>query len=287
MKRYKYIWTVSLCSLFILVNSCTGEIKEIKNNKVSLADSAKLKKYAEMIDVSPLYSVKRQNYLDSILMIVPTSAYAWQQKAMPLFKQKKYELGMAFLDSAVKYDKTDHYLEYRAFIKCIFQKNYSDAIEDFKSVSKLKGNAYVMDHTYEFYQGICYLQLNQFERAEKLFSKNIEEDIKKLGEEWVSSTVRFYQGICFYELGFIDRAVLSFDKCLKQYSNFADAKYYKAICLVELGKKKEALVLIKDAQNDLQKDFKFPEANAVYETYPYQVNSSLIKIFKEQLEGQI
>lgn len=283
MKQIKYAY-ISL--LLILFNSCISNGEKVKVAKLNLEDSLNLIKYAKLVDVSPLYSLDRQKYLDSVLMIVPKNAYAWQQKAMPLFKQKKYELGMSYLDSAVKYDKTDHYLEYRAFVKCIFQKNYKGAIEDFKSVSKLKGNAYVMDHTYEFYVGLCHLQLNQFEMAEKLFSKNIEEDEKKLGKDWINCTSLFYQGICFYELGLTMKAIQSFDNSLEQYNNFIDAKYYKAICLLKLDKKKEALVLLESAQNDLKKDFSFPETNAVYETYPYQVNSNLINQFKAELEGQ-
>ena len=41
-------------------------------------------------------------------MFEPTNAYLWQQKAMPFFKQKKYELGLQYLDSAIKYDQTNY-----------------------------------------------------------------------------------------------------------------------------------------------------------------------------------
>ena len=46
-------------------------------------------------------------------------AYLWQQKAMPYFKAKKYEIGMPLLDKAVYYD-SQRWLAYRGFIKCIF-----------------------------------------------------------------------------------------------------------------------------------------------------------------------
>ena len=70
-------------------------------------DTVKLKRYYEKINSVRLFSIDRQKYLDSILFETPTNAYLWQQKAMPLFKQKKYELGLQYLDSAIKYDKTD------------------------------------------------------------------------------------------------------------------------------------------------------------------------------------
>ncbi|WAC42186.1 tetratricopeptide repeat protein [Pedobacter sp. SL55] len=224
MKKYSCFILLSLC---ISINSCVNkkaETKEIGKIKVSRQDSVKLKKYIEQIDVLPLFSTKRQKYLDSFLLILPSNAYAWQQKAMPLFKQKKYEVGMQYLDSAVKYDQTNHYLEYRAFIKCIFQKNYIAAIRDFDAIQKIKGNSYVMDHTYEFYKGLCFLQLNEFNKAEKLFSKNINEDRKKLGEKWINCSALFYQGICFFEMDNYKQAMISFDECLKRYRNFTDAK---------------------------------------------------------------
>ena len=78
------------------------------------------------------YHPKYHQYIDSALVIRPNDAFLLQQKAMPLFKEKKYELGMIYMDRAVENDdKYDKYLSYRAFIKCIFQKNYREAIEDF------------------------------------------------------------------------------------------------------------------------------------------------------------
>src|SRR5690349_15024531 len=84
---------------------------------LSKSDSAMLDRYISGYKSSNIYSTKYQAYLDSLLLLLPTHAYYWQQKGMPLFKQKKYEIGMAFLDSAVKYD-SNQWLDYRAFIKC-------------------------------------------------------------------------------------------------------------------------------------------------------------------------
>lgn len=280
---------ISALLLLICLQACAQKKAESigkKVKKITLQDSVKLKKYAQQIDKAPLFSSKRQRYLDSILLVVPTDAYAWQQKAMPLFKQKKYELGMSYLDSAVKYDQSNHYLEYRAFIKCIFQKSYRSAIKDFDAIQKIKGNSYVMDHTYEFYKGLCYLQLNQFNTAEQLFTKNINEDRIKLGDKWINCSSLFYQGVCFYELGKYPKAIESFNECIARYSNFSDAKYYRAICLQNIGKKKEALVLVKEAESDFKIGYSIPETNAMYEIYPYQVNKFLLQYYREELEGK-
>jgi hypothetical protein len=90
-----------------------------------------------------------QKCLDEGLGKDSTVARLWQEKAMPYFKARKYEIGMTYVDKAVLYDRKE-YLPYRAFIKCIFAKTYKESIIDFEQCRKEFGNNYVMDHTYNF-----------------------------------------------------------------------------------------------------------------------------------------
>lgn len=209
-----------------------------------------------------------QNCLDEGLKIDSTVAYFWQQKAMPYFKARKYEIGMGYLNKAVFY-KPERWLSYRAFIKCIFAKTYKDAIKDFELCIKRDGNTYVQDHTYQFHIALCYLQLNEYKKAENIFNK----DITTQEEEWNEAHFLdlFYYGISKYELGKWEEAIILFDESIKQYSNFSDAKYYKSICLLRLNKKEESKKLIEEAMLDAQHGNTINEANVIYETYPYQV----------------
>src|SRR5690606_28651591 len=61
-----------------------------------------------------LYSREWQEEIDEGLAKDSTIAYLWQQKAMPMFKQGKYEVGMEYIDKAVKYDR-QRWQDYRAF----------------------------------------------------------------------------------------------------------------------------------------------------------------------------
>ncbi|KIA97725.1 hypothetical protein OA93_12100 [Flavobacterium sp. KMS] len=211
-----------------------------------------------------------QNCIDEGLKKDNTIAYLWQQKAMPYFKCKKYEVGMPFLDKAVLYDKQE-WLPYRGFMKCVFVKNYKEAIQDLEESIKLYGNGYRMDHPYSFYIGLCYLQLNEYDKAEKLFDDYVN-DIYKNRQQLEHPTAYFYQGIAKYELKKWDEAIAIFDKALKIYPQFSDAKYYKAICLFKLGKSKEEITtLAASAREDAAKGFTLNEDNTIYETYPYQV----------------
>jgi len=210
-----------------------------------------------------------QACLDKGLAKDSTIAYLWQQKAMPYFKAKKYEVGMQYIDKAVTYD-AEQYLPYRAFIKCIFAKTYKDAITDFETCIKYFGNGYVMDHTFKFYIGLSYLQLNKFEKADHLFDSYIETLLKENGQAWVHPTALFYSGIANYELKKYDVAITQFDRALKLYPHFSDAEFYKAISLINLGKQEAAQKVFNAYVEDSKAGYTINEDNVIYETYPYQ-----------------
>ena len=209
-----------------------------------------------------------QDCLDAGLKKDSTIAYLWQQKAMPYFKARKYEIGMPLVDKAVQYDEK-RWLDYRAFIKCIFAKNYKEAIVDFENCITKFGNQYVQDHTYAFYIGISNLQLNEFEKAEAIFKKDTEAQVIQFKEAHFLDL--FYYGISKFEQGKWEEAIVEFDRSLKQYPEFSDVEYYKTVCLMRLGKKEEATELYEKAKADSKKGFTINEDNAIYETYPYKV----------------
>jgi len=211
-----------------------------------------------------------QECIDNGLKKDSTIAYLWQQKAMPLFKARKYEAGMIFLDKAVKFDKKS-WLPYRAFIKCIFSKTYKEAITDFEEAKKIFGNTYEMDHTYDFYIGLSYLQLNDFKKSEEVFQRNIDFVKATQREDAIHHLDLFYLGIVKYEQNKLEEAIIEFDKALSKYPEFSDVEFYKAICLYKLGQKENAEALFKKAKSDNKKGYTINEDNAIYEQYPYQL----------------
>lgn len=263
----------------IVLISCEKVTKGTKEEKVVL-NKEKERFQDSIIKKYVVNGAKKFNYtyqmsewqqcLDKGLKVDSTIAYLWQQKAMPYFKAKKYEVGMQFIDKAVRYNR-EEYQPYRAFIKCVFAKAYKDAIIDFEDCKKRYGNNYVMDHTYDFYMGISYLQLNEYEKAEKLLEKYVDDNLKKLGEEWGHPTALFYLGIAKYELKKYKEAIVQFDRALKIYSNLADAKFYKSVCLAKIGDKKNAIKFYQEFLEDSKQGYTLNEDNIVYEVYPYQL----------------
>lgn len=263
--------TILFLSVFFLQCQEQNEyiIKTTKEKK--LRQDALIEKYVKNCAKKFNYGFQMQewqNCLDEGLKVDSTVAYFWQQKAMPYFKARKYEVGMKFLDKAVKYD-SKRWLSYRAFIKCIFAKTYKEAIKDFETCIEMEGNTYVMDHTYQFHIALCNLQLNEFKKAEAIFKKDIEEQEKEWGEAHYLDL--FYYGISKYEQGKWREAIIEFEKALKQHTQFSDVKYYKAICLGRLGNIEDSKSLILEAKNDATEGYSINEDNSIYETYPYQV----------------
>ena len=217
-----------------------------------------------------IYSPEWQDEVDKGLAADSTIAYLWQQKAMPLFKQGKYEIGLEYIDKAVMYDRR-RWQDYRAFIKCIFAKTYREAINDFQECKEMFGNAYVMDHSYNFYIGLSHLQLNEFQQAERIFKKEFDDIIADKGKDWLHHLDLFYYGISKYEQNKFKEAIEIFDMALEIYPTFSDVQAYKAICLYKLVRKEEAMELNKQAELNGKAGNTINEDNVIYERYPYQI----------------
>jgi tetratricopeptide (TPR) repeat protein len=218
------------------------------------------------------YSIYSNEYgcaIDSGILFSHDDAYLWQQRSMPYFKQMKYEIGMRYLDSAVKYDP-GAWLDYRAFIKCVFQKSYRAALSDFEAAKRLHPTATVMDHEYAFYMGLCYLQLEEYDSAEACFTQCIAND-RALSSGWVHYMHTFYLGVTQYVEGHFAHAIESFDLAIATYPRFSDAKYYKALCLLKTGQDQLARGILLEARDDAREGLTINEDNAIYERYPYQI----------------
>lgn len=229
------------------------------------------------------YHPKFQQYIDSALVYLPKDSFLWQQKAMPFFKRKKYEVGMAYINQAVKYDdQFKHYLAYRGFIKCIFQRAYNDAIKDFDVLIDDYDRGIIMDHSYYFYKSICLLQLNKLNEAEQCLKKSFQlSENRKVDLHYLEV---FYMGIIYYEKEEYEKAISKLDECLKQYPQFSDALFYKAESYYYLHKKEKAIPLFILSEENLAKGYTINEDNIFYEEYPYQIKKWMIENYKIKLD---
>ncbi len=135
---------------------------------------------------------------------------------------------------------------------------------------KIKITPFKVDIVYNF-QTKKRLQLNQFDKAERTFEGDLAFQIKTHGEGFVHHLDLFYLGVSKYENYKYEEGIEYFDKSLKLYPKFADAQYYKAMCIGRLGNKEKALELIEIATKNGKDGYTINEDNAYYERYPYQL----------------
>jgi tetratricopeptide (TPR) repeat protein len=234
------------------------------------ADSVRAAAYYDSSWRYRMGSVSHQLYLDSALAIIPTYAYYWQQKAMPLYKAGLFQYARPYMDSAVKYNPKKM-LDYAAFMECIFEKNYPDALRDFMKAKALYGNGHIMDHAYNFYIGLCYLQTYRYDSAKRYMEQCVQEDLAGSNGKWAHPNNYFYLGIIAYVHNDNVAAIGEFDKALAEYPTFSDAQYYKAWCLTSLGRKTEALAMMRAADENFRQGYTFNEDNSLYVDFPYQI----------------
>jgi tetratricopeptide (TPR) repeat protein len=229
------------------------------------------------------YDQRHQSQLDSVLHYYPDDAWLWQQKAMPLYKARQYEAGAPYLDRAVALDPKS-YLDYRAFMRCIFTKSYREALVDFREAQARYGERYVMDHTYSWYIGLCHLQLHQLDSAAYYLLYTNTYEREHYGDSLIHFMNWFYLGMTRYEQGNIPEAIQMLDKVLLRYPNFADANYYKARCYMLQGKTDAAKMLLELAKGYLKQGYSITEDNEYYEPYPYQIKSFYIDNALDQIK---
>jgi tetratricopeptide (TPR) repeat protein len=273
MKKYLIILlSVVSCNTTNKEDKNLNESENIEKIVLTATDSMSIKGFIQKSFNTPLHSLEHQQYLDSALTIQPDNAWLWQQKAMPLYKARKYQLGRPFLEKAVEHDPK-RWLDYSGFMNCIFSKDYLKSISEFMRAKKEYGDGYVMDHTYNFYIGLDYLQLNQFTKAKEFLLLSKEQQFKDFPKDEPQEACHYldwyYLGIADFELGNYNEAVKSFDMSLMVYENFADALYFKGRSITKLGNVEEGVKWEKlgfeNGDNTINED------NAIYEIYPYQV----------------
>ncbi len=220
-----------------------------------------------------LYSYNDPNwgiYCDSLIAICPNIAEVYRIKAIPHIKNGDYAQAFLLENKTVELD-AQTWMSYRAFLKCIFTKDYEGAIVDFDEAEKLNPKDYVMDHTHFFYRGLCNLELGNYQEAERDLKQDVA--IQTNGNDSVSVhfNTLFYLGVLYYETEQYNNAIIYLENSIKNYNQFPDAHYYLAKILINQHKNELAAKYLQIAQNSLEKGYSINEDNVFYANYPHQI----------------
>jgi len=175
-----------------------------------------------------------------------THAESWRELSIPFLKRGMPHLWKKYIDKAVELDPVA-WQGYRGYNYLWFYRDYKSAIADFDATDTLTPNFTdaPQGHSVDFWRGIAYLGLKDHKKSIAYFDKHIEKETKETGEDWVEHEAFLYRGIAHYEsekdkeyLSKIkenkyELALKDFNTLLKYNSDFADAKYYKALILFD------------------------------------------------------
>ncbi|RAK65100.1 tetratricopeptide repeat protein [Hymenobacter edaphi] len=211
-----------------------------------------------------------EKYCDSLIAACPNVAEAYREKAIPYLKNGDYARAFPLEDRAVVLDPKRN-TAYRAFLKCIFTKDYAGALVDFERAEQLTPGGYEMDHTYWFYRGLCHLELGQLEQAAAALQRDVAAQQGGDQRREPHFNTLFYQGVVELERRRYPQAEALLTACLRIYSSFPDAHYYLALALRQRGQDAASRQHLLLARAGLQKGYGLNEDNVYYANYPHQI----------------
>lgn len=231
-----------------------------------------------------IYSLEGQRCADTALMIDPTFAAAWQQKAMPHLKNGDFPHWIELIDKAVALDPRS-WLDYRAFCKIIFMKDYDGGLQDIHQAQKRVPNKtlVVMDHSYDYWKSLCYMETGRLDSALFFMQKSVDDQVKAHGFEWTHYGDLFYLGVLYFDKGQIEKATYYLDASLKNASSFPDALYYKALIMLKMNKKDKAIDFFNRLILAKEKGYRMNEDNEIYANYPRQIGTGELNDLRKKL----
>jgi tetratricopeptide (TPR) repeat protein len=251
--------------LFLSVNSLFGQAK-INCFDKKIQDSLENRYINNSAHLHSYNSQAWQDCLDSLIRICPNIAEAYREKAIPYIKGGDWGKAMPLEDKAVSLDP-ENVMDYRAFLKAIFTKDYEGAIADFDAAEKLHPQNFVMDHSYHFFRGICHLAMGNLDKAETFLLKDIA--VQSSSKPHFNSL--WYCGVLYLEMKNYEKAERYLIDCVAQYESHPDANYYLAMTYLALNNKDLAKKYLLMAQNGLKNGYTHNEDNRFYANYPYEI----------------
>lgn len=197
-------------------------------------------------------SSKSMTRIQKAIAIDSTYAEAVREFSVAYLKRGMPHIWKKYMDKAVALNP-ETWQGYRGYNYLWFYRDYRKAIEDFDGVDALTPNFTdaPQGHSVDYWKGIAYLGLKEYDNAIQSFDKYIKEETESFGVDLIEVTTYLYKGIAYYDLQDFDKAIENFNLLLQySYDSYGDGKYYLALIYKQQGKLKKAKQLANDALKD-------------------------------------
>lgn len=206
---------------------------------------------------------------DTLISICPNISEAYQERGLPYILSGDFEKLFENIDKAVELEPL-RWTAYRGYLHCILAKNYRKAISDFETAEKLTPNAFTMDHTFSFFLAMSYMELGDFNKAERYFLKDIQQQRRGEGKNDIHYNTLLYFGIMYYLMNEMDLAEKRLSECLQLYEQHPTANYYMGMIKKITGNNQKSLYFEK-SRRYLDEGYRINEPNSGMVPYPRQV----------------
>jgi len=249
----------------------------ITSCKVPAQNKPTLEVTQKLLDSLSVYSqgtMQMDLYLKLILDYEPNNHEVYMGRSVPYNKRGEHASGFAMLNKAVELAPALN-LGYRSFVKLYMMQDFEGALQVCLRLDSLTSYAKpgVWGEDMDMVIGLCYLQLNDFQKARLRFTNSINTVTKEAGKEWNSPRVFLYLGVTLMKEKAYAQAIEVFDELIELYPKFSEAYYYKAQCY-------SALKDLNNAEASLEKCKEIfgkygAEKNPYFEL-PYQIYPSML-----------
>ncbi len=218
----------------------------------------------------PQGSPKSMTRIAEAIEIDSTYAEALREHSVAYLKRGMPHKWKPWFDKAVYHDPQT-WQPWRGYLYLWFYRDYEKAIADFNASDTLTPYMdYPQGHSVDYWRGIAYLGLKDYNNSIAYFDKHILRETEDTGEDWVEINAFLYRGIAYMNTGKDDKALENFDKVIHYFKKSADAKYWKAKIMKRMGEKEKALALVHQAEQDFKEGYfnNRPYVETLYQLYP-------------------
>ena len=179
--------------------------------------------------------------LEKAIRINPSNDLAHYELSIPYLYNGLYEKWNEHISRAIELNP-QAWQGWRGYYKLFYLKDYGGAIGDLDATDTLTVDQtdYAQNMSVDFLRGLCYLGLNNFEKAREYLELYIRKEKESVGERYIDENAFLYLGIMEYKQENYEGAIQHFARATLYEDGLADVYFHKAKALIKLNKSEEA-----------------------------------------------
>lgn len=184
---------------------------------------------------------------------------AWGQRELgvPYLKRGFAHEAQKYYLRAIENDP-EEWLGYKAYSWLYFYRDYEMVLEEIDRFDAFTPNFvdYPQSTSVNYMRGICYLQLDQYEKAIEYFSMHLDKEIEGVGHKYIEAMPYQLLAISYHKNEQYEKADSLFTLGLEHNTTTSDLYYYKAQNLLKMNRVDEAVANLNLAESWYKKGAK-------------------------------